>query len=170
MPVPIPVTMRPTIRWARVKALHCKVAPMMMMVAASHIARRRPSFCPMKKLTRGPTSEAASNISWTALASTSCQSPQIVRAHDEACQRGRRMIKLSQPILIFQDTAKDSLAPRYMSAARKMLVRQSASSVPDRSQRAERTVSMRRLWQPGGADRFQTNSSCWQLVYCSCVI
>ena len=47
MPLPKPVTHRPMMSWARVKEVHCRMAPMIMMEEPRKMARRRPSMLPI---------------------------------------------------------------------------------------------------------------------------
>lgn len=54
MPLPTPVTIRPTMKWGREYAVHCNRAPVAMIIQPQKIVLRRPSGLPMKIVKTAP--------------------------------------------------------------------------------------------------------------------
>jgi len=54
MPLPIPVTIRPTIRCGRLYEVHCNKAPIVIVIQPQKIVLRRPSGLPIKMVKIAP--------------------------------------------------------------------------------------------------------------------
>lgn len=57
LPLPKPVIILPTIKWAKLKAEHCRIAPTTMMQDPRNIIFLRPRISPMKIVMTAPTKQ-----------------------------------------------------------------------------------------------------------------